>query len=43
MTEDKVLEQILQIAKEDERIRAVVMGGSRANKDCSTKITSSLK
>lgn len=34
MTEDKVLDLILQIAKEDERIRAVVMGGSRANKDC---------
>ena len=33
-TPEEMLDFILKIAKEDERIRAVTMGGSRANKDC---------
>lgn len=33
-TPEEMIEFILNIAKEDERIRAVTMGGSRANKDC---------
>jgi aminoglycoside 6-adenylyltransferase len=33
-TPKQMLELILNIAKADERIRAVTMGGSRANKDC---------
>ena len=33
-TPEEMLTLILNVAKEDERIRAVSMGGSRANKDC---------
>ena len=33
-TPEEMLDLILGVAKEDERIRAVAMGGSRANKDC---------
>lgn len=33
-TPEEMLKLILDVAKEDERIRAVSMGGSRANKDC---------
>lgn len=33
-TPEEMLDLILSIAKEDERIRAVTMGGSRANRDC---------
>lgn len=33
-TTEEMLNLILNVAKEDERIRAVNMGGSRANKDC---------
>ena len=33
-TPEEMLDLILGVAKEDERIRAVSMGGSRANKDC---------
>lgn len=33
-TPEKMLDFILKIAKEDERIRAVTMSGSRANRDC---------
>ena len=33
-TSEEMLDLILGVAKEDERIRAVTMGGSRANKDC---------
>lgn len=33
-TPEEMMNLILGIAKEDERIRAVTMGGSRANKDC---------
>lgn len=33
-TPEEMIDLILSIAKEDERIRAVTMGGSRANKDC---------
>lgn len=33
-TPEKMIELILNVAKEDERIRAVVMGGSRANTHC---------
>lgn len=33
-TPEEMLDFILKIAKEDERIRAVTMGGSRANRDC---------
>lgn len=33
-TPEQMLEQILDIAKSDERIRAVTLSGSRANKDC---------
>lgn len=33
-TPKEMLDLILGVAKEDERIRAVSMGGSRANKDC---------
>lgn len=33
-TPEQMIDLVLGIAKEDERIRAVTMGGSRANKDC---------
>ncbi len=33
-TPEQMLEQILDIAKRDDRIRAVTLSGSRANKDC---------
>ena len=33
-TPEEMLDFILKIAREDERIRAVTMGGSRANRDC---------
>lgn len=33
-TPEEMIGLVLSIAKEDERIRAVTMGGSRANKDC---------
>lgn len=33
-TPEEMLTLILNVAKEDERIRAVTMGGSRANKNC---------
>ena len=33
-TPEEMLDLILGVAKADERIRAVTMGGSRANKDC---------
>jgi len=33
-TPKEMMELIINIAKADERIRAVIMGGSRANKDC---------
>lgn len=33
-TPEEMIDLILSIAKEDDRIRAVTMGGSRANKDC---------
>lgn len=34
-TEQEMLDLILNTAKEDERIRAVIMNGSRANKNVS--------
>lgn len=37
-TPEQMLEQILDIAKSDERIRAVTLSGSRANKDCPVDI-----
>lgn len=37
-TPSEMIELILNVAKEDERIRAVVMGGSRANTDCPTNM-----
>ncbi len=33
-TPEEMMELILQVAKEDDRIRAVTLGGSRANPDC---------
>ena len=33
-TPKEIIDLVLSIAKEDERIRAVTMGGSRANIDC---------
>ena len=33
-TPKEMLDLILKVAREDERIRAVTMGGSRANRDC---------
>ena len=33
-TPEEMIDLVLSIAKEDERIRAVTMGGSRANADC---------
>lgn len=33
-TPQEILSMVLKIAQEDERIRAVTMGGSRANRDC---------
>ena len=33
-TPQEILSMVLKIAQEDERIRAVTMGGSRANKNC---------
>ena len=37
-TPEEMLDLILGVAKEDERIRAVTMAGSRANKDCPVDI-----
>lgn len=37
-TPEEMFDLILSVAKEDERIRAVSMGGSRANKDCPSDI-----
>jgi len=37
-TPDEIIELILNIAKSDENIRAVLMTGSRANKDCPVDI-----
>ena len=37
-TPEEMLTLILNVAKKDERIRAVSMGGSRANKDCSVDV-----
>ena len=37
-TPEEILALILRIAREDERIRAVTMGGSRANQDCPAAI-----
>ena len=37
-TPEKMYELILQIANEDERIRAVTLAGSRANRDCPSDI-----
>jgi len=37
-TPEEMFDLILSVAKEDERIRAVTMGGSRANKDCPVDI-----
>ena len=37
-TPEEMLDLILGVAKEDERISAVTMGGSRANKDCPVDI-----
>lgn len=34
-TPEEMLDLILNVAKEDERIRAVIMGGSRVNESCS--------
>ena len=33
-TSEEIIDLVLKIAKEDDRIRAVTMGGSRANADC---------
>lgn len=37
-TPEEMIDLVLKIAKEDERIRAVTMGGSRANKDCPSDV-----
>ena len=37
-TPQEMLDLIISIAREDDRIRAVTMGGSRANKDCPVDI-----